>query len=144
MKIFEMKSADVDLIKDKLKSDFDDFWNENVLKQEVLSNDTKYIVAKEENEILGFAGIWISPVDVELMNIVVRKDKRCQGIGKKLLEKIIEISKETNLEVLTLEVNEKNIPAKILYEKFGFKVVGIRKKYYKNTDNAILMNIKLN
>lgn len=143
MEILEMTEEDVNLIKDNLKRDFDDFWNENILRQEVLSNDTKYIVAKEMNEVLGFAGVWVSPVDVQLMNIVVRKDRRGEGIGKKLLQKIIEISRETGLEILTLEVNSKNVIAGSLYEKAGFKVVGIRKKYYNNTDDAILMNFSL-
>ena len=77
------------------------------------------------------------------MNIVVRKDKRKEGIGSKLLEAIFERAKEWKTLSITLEVNEKNIPAINLYKKFGFEQVGLRKKYYHNTDNAIIMSLHL-
>lgn len=128
MDIFEMTLNDASLISDNLQKDFDDFWNINILKQEILSEDTKYIVLKDNNDILGFAGIWISPVDVQIMNIVIRKDKRGQGLGKLLLNELIKLAKETGFEILTLEVNENNLPAGMLYEKLGFEVVRNKKK----------------
>lgn len=94
-------------------------------------------------EILGFAGILINVDVVEVMNIVVRKNCRRKGIGKKLLEEIIKLSKETNLDSLILEVNCKNEPAINLYKKNGFKRIGIRKKYYNNIDDAIIMKFDL-
>lgn len=127
-----------------LQDEFDDFWNNNILKQELLKKECKYIVAKsEDNEILGFAGILINIDVVELMNIVVRKAYRNQGIGKKLLEELIKISQETKLQFLNLEVNEKNEVAIKLYKKTGFKEIGIRPKYYNNTDDAIIMQMIL-
>ena len=77
------------------------------------------------------------------MNIVVRKDKRKEGIGTKLLNEIFEIAKKQKAQTITLEVNEKNLPAIKLYQKFGFEQVGLRKKYYHHTDNAIIMSVKL-
>ena len=76
------------------------------------------------------------------MNIVVNKNKRNEGIGSKLLNEILKIAKEWKAQSITLEVNEKNMPAINLYQKFGFEQVGFRKKYYHNTDNAILMTKK--
>lgn len=75
------------------------------------------------------------------MNIVVRKNKRQEGIGSKLLGKVLEIAKEWKAQSITLEVNETNLQAINLYQKFGFKQVGFRKKYYYNIDNAIIMNL---
>lgn len=143
MKINNMTLSDFELIKENLKSDFDDFWNENVLKQELLSENRKYIVAEENGEILGFAGVSICDKEAELMNIVVKKNNRGKGIGKALLEKIIEILKLEKLEVLKLEVNSKNAVAFNLYSDLNFSVVGVRKKYYNGVDNAILMDLKL-
>ena len=57
------------------------------------------------------------------------------------MEKMIAESKRENVSSLTLEVNEKNIPAQNLYKKYGFNVLGTRKKYYNNTDNAIIMTL---
>lgn len=75
------------------------------------------------------------------MNIVVKKDKRQEGIGSKLLNEIFEIAKQQKAQSITLEVNENNQPAIKLYQKFGFEQVGLRKKYYHNKDNAIIMSL---
>ena len=141
--ISEMNLQDLEDIKDCLLTDFDDFWSYNILKQELENGKSKYFVLKQENEIIGFAGILLIIDEVNIMNIVVRKDKRNLGIGSLLLEKIIDFSEIHNATSITLEVNEKNVPAIRLYEKYDFKQVGIRKKYYNNEDNAILMDLAL-
>lgn len=139
--ISEMNLQDLENIKDCLLTDFDNFWSYNILKQELENGKSKYFVVKQENEIVGFAGIMLVIDEVNIMNIVVKKDKRNLGIGSSLLEEIIRYSKIHNATSITLEVNEKNIPAIKLYEKYGFKQVGLRKKYYNNEDNAILMDL---
>lgn len=141
--ISEMNLQDLGDIKDCLLTDFDDFWSYNILKQELENGKSKYFVAKQENEIVGFAGVMLVIDEVNIMNIVVRKNKRNLGIGSLLLEEIIRFSKIHSAASITLEVNEKNIPAIKLYKKYGFKQVGLRKKYYNNEDNAILMDLVL-
>ena len=74
-------------------------------------------------EILGFAGILINFDVVEIMNIVVKKSYRNQGIGKSLLSELINLAKQTKLNSLVLEVNSKNEVAIELYKKFEFKEV---------------------
>ena len=111
---------DLENIKDCLLTDFDNFWSYNILKQELENGKSKYFVAKQENEIVGFAGILLIIDQVNIMNIVVKKDKRNFGIGSLLLEEIIRYSKIHNATSITLEVNEKNIPAIKLYKKYGF------------------------
>ncbi len=139
IKVENMTLEDFENIKENLQNDFDEFWTPNILKSELQSENSKYIVAKKENEIVGFAGIWISPIDVEITNIVTKKTERKKGIGSLLLEKLIEMAKETKRNNISLEVNENNIAAGLLYQKYGFEVVGIRKKYYYGKDNAIIM-----
>lgn len=139
--ISEMNLQDLENIKGCLLTDFDNFWSYNILKQELENGKSKSFVAKQENEIVGFAGILLIIDQVNIMNIVVKKDKRNFGIGSSLLEEIIRYSKIHNATSITLEVNEKNIPAIKLYKKYGFKQVGLRRKYYNNEDNAILMDL---
>ena len=98
-----------------------------------------YIVAKENGEIVGFAGIWYSVDDAHITNIVVRKSYRNKGIGSLLLEKLIELAKTKTS--LTLEVNTKNEIAQKLYLKYGFKNLGIRKKYYDGIEDAYIMTL---
>jgi len=139
IQIFNMTIQDLESISYILESHFDDFWNATTLKNELLNPNSKYIVAKLHNEIIGFAGIWSSVDDVHITNIVVNKNFRRQNIGSLMLSKLIELAKlKPNISSITLEVNSNNISAIKLYEKFGFNVVGLRKNYYNNIDDAII------
>ena len=134
-----MTLKDYEDIKDILIDEFDDFWRPSILESELKSENSKYIVAKENGEIVGFAGLWFSPIDAEITNIVTKKTERKRGIGTLLLVKLIEMAKEEKKDNISLEVNENNVAAGILYESAGFEVVGIRKNYYNGKDNAIIM-----
>jgi [ribosomal protein S18]-alanine N-acetyltransferase len=145
LEISEMTLLDLETIQDILISDFDDFWSVSTLKGELQNSNSKYIVAKLDNDIVGFGGIWKAVDDIHITDIVVRKAQRNNGIGSAILAKLIEISKsDKNIKALTLEVNSNNTSAQKLYEKFDFKKVGLRKKYYNNTDDAIIMTKQLN
>ena len=133
-----MSLNDLENIKNILISDFDDFWNYNILKDELESENSIYIVAKSNNEIIGFAGIKILLDEADIMNIVTKKCYRNQGIGTLLLKNLISTSKNSNLHSLSLEVNEENKIAIHLYENLGFKNIGIRKNYYKSKNGKIM------
>lgn len=139
MEINEMTLEDLELIKDTLYSEYDNFWSYNILKNELLNDKTTYIVAKESNQIVGFAGIMPCLDEATLNNIVVKKSCRGRGIGGELLDTIIELCGDLNMKSLTLEVDSSNTPAINLYKKFGFQNLGIRKKYYNHTSDAIIM-----
>ena len=138
IEVYKMSLTDLESIKEILVSDFDDFWNYSILKDELSNANSYYLVAKLDNEILGFAGIKYVLNDADIMNIVVKKSKRKSGIGSLLLKNIIELCKKLNISTLFLEVNEENIPAISLYKKFGFEKIGFRKNYYKE-NNAIVI-----
>ena len=138
-----MTLDDLKTIKEILISDFDEFWNYNVFKAELQSENSKYLVAKLNNEIIGFAGIKIIIDEADMMNIVTKKIYRNQGVGALLLNEIINLCKKQNFNSVSLEVNEINSSAIHLYENFGFEKVGNRKNYY-NSSNAILMSKNLN
>ena len=139
LEIYNMTLEDLKLLKDNLTTDFDDFWSYEILQNELNNPNSEYFIAKQDNEILGFAGIWKSIDDVHITDIVVKKIYRKKHIGSALLQKLIDTAKEQNFKSITLEVNENNLPAINLYSKFLFNKLGIRKKYYKNKDNAIIM-----
>ena len=139
-KIDKMSLEDLISIKDILTTEFDDFWNYEILKSELESNNSYFFVAKNiSGEIVGFAGIKIILDEADIMNIVIKKDFRNNGIGSLLLDYLISYSKSINLKTITLEVNEINIPAIKLYEKFDFEKLGIRKKYYNGSRDAYIM-----
>ncbi len=139
LQIEKMTLQDFFLISDTLHSNFDTFWTPDTLKQEIECKNSYFIVAKNEGKIVGFAGIKIVFEDADLMNIVVKKDCRNQQIGSFLLQYLFSYSKNHDITSIMLEVNEKNFSAISLYKKFGFEQIGIRKNYYYNKDNAIIM-----
>ena len=139
IKILPMTNEDIDFLSTNLNSDFDDFWNINNLKNDFSNPNSTYLIARVENEIVGFAGFLKICDEANIMNIVTKKNKRNLGIGSKLLENLILYAKNQNCKSITLEVNEHNNIAIHLYEKYNFKRIGLRKKYYNNTDDAILM-----
>ena len=142
IKIEMMSLNDLETIKDILQTEFDEFWTYEILQQELLSNNSKYIVAKSlDNIIVGFAGIKIILDTAELMNIVTKKSFRENGIGKLMLEYLINMCKNEKIKTLNLEVNSQNTIAINIYKKYNFKEVGLRKKYYNNTYDAILMSL---
>lgn len=131
-------------IKDKITSDFDDFWTYSIFEKELENPNSKYFVALINEEIVGFAGIWKVLDETHITNIVTKISKRHMGIASKLLEELIKTAKAEKSSILTLEVNETNINAIKLYEKFNFKKIGLRKNYYGQNKNAIIMTLFLN
>lgn len=134
-----MRLSDLEEIKNILQTDFDDFWNFEIFKEELVNNNSSYLVLRYDDEIVCFGGIKIILDEANIMDIVTRKYKRNKGFARFVLNELINISKEENCTSITLEVNENNLPAIHLYELFNFKEVGRRKNYYKNGDTAILM-----
>lgn len=142
IEVFDMTLQDLAQIENSLISEFDDFWSVEVLKSELIGENKFYFVAKQDGKIVGFAGFMRNFSEVEIMNIVVRKNCRGKGIGKMLLQKIIEIAQNNGIQEIFLEVNENNKIARQLYQDAGFAEVGKRKNYYKQ-ESAILMKRKL-
>ena len=141
IEISNMTLEDIETISPIFNTEFDEFWNINNLKNDFSSSNSLYFVAKLYDEVVGFAGFLKICEEANIMNIVTKVSKRRLGIGSKLLEALILSAKEQNCTSITLEVNEHNKPAINLYEKYNFKRIGLRKKYYNNTDNAILMRL---
>lgn len=144
LKLSKMSIGDLKSIKNVLSSEFDNFWSYDVLEEELECDNSYVIVAKvDENTIVGFAGLKVILDEADIMNIVVKKDFRHNGIGSILLENLINHSKDLNLKTITLEVNENNLSAIRLYDKFSFDKLGIRKNYYDGKSDAIIMSKKL-
>lgn len=107
--------------------------NENFEKKDISFfenlNNIKYIFETKNSYL-----ILLDSIDVyEIFEIAVRNTEKRKGLASKLLSKL------PNDKEIFLEVNENNIAAINLYEKFGFKQISIRKKYYNNKDDAIIM-----
>ena len=144
IEIRKMTLDDLKQIEKNLESEFDDFWSVSLFKQELINQNSYYSVALLNNEIIGFAGYMLILDEADITNIVVRKDLRNQGIGTKLLANLLDLIEPLDkIEFITLEVNENNTPAIKLYKNFGFIQEGIRKNYYKDHQNALILSKKI-
>jgi ribosomal-protein-alanine N-acetyltransferase len=116
-------------------------WPEHAYRQEIEQNRlAHYIVARHGNAIVGFAGIWLLVDEAHITTFATRTAWRRQGIGERLLVALLDLALARGAKEATLEVRPSNIPAKRLYEKYGFKVVGVRPRYYSdNNEDALIM-----
>lgn len=101
-----------------------------------LNSFSKCLLYEINNKIVGVIVYSVIYDRAELIDIIIVEEYRNRGYAKKLLEYMIYDCKDC--DNITLEVNVNNKNAISLYEKCGFKVVSIRKKYYGN-DDAYLM-----
>lgn len=110
---------------------------EEIFLSELSSNITAFYVAEIDNEVVGYIGRYEYLGTVEILNFVVDElHQRC-GIGQMLFDRVINDIK--NVEKATLEVRRSNQKAINFYFKNGFKEVHVRKKYYKNGEDALLL-----
>jgi ribosomal-protein-alanine N-acetyltransferase len=90
--------------------------------------------------IVGFVGIWLTLDEAHIVTIAVRESHRGRGIGELLLIAAIALATLNDQDVVTLEVRASNQAAQTLYEKYGFKKVGVRHRYYSdNHEDAVIM-----
>lgn len=97
----------------------------------------KVFVYEEKDEVIGFLHIIELDETVDIINIVVREDRRNINIGSLLIDYMFDSISE-NIQLITLEVAINNVNAISLYEKFGFEIINTRSNYYQNVD-AYLM-----
>ncbi len=91
-------------------------------------------------DIAGYVGLWFQGNETHITEIAVREEMRGNGIGELLLIGSVRVALEHGSTVLTLEARVSNFIAQRLYEKYGFKEVGIRKNYYSdNREDAVIM-----
>lgn len=116
-------------------------WSKDSFIKEIENNKfARYVVAKKNGAVVGYAGMWLILDEGHITNIAVHPEHRGIGIGNLLLEALIKICKKEASVSMTLEVRKSNIIAQNLYKKYGFVEDGIRKNYYAdNKEDAIIM-----
>lgn len=119
-------------------------WSKNQLYDELENQNSIYIVALINNEVVGYMGMWHIIDEGNITNIAVTPNRRQEGIAQKLLSHMENLAINKQIKAITLEVREGNTMAKNLYKKNGFLEEGKRKNYYKKPlEDAIIMWKKL-
>jgi ribosomal-protein-alanine N-acetyltransferase len=121
-------------------------WSRNVFEselQQVAGGSRHYVVARRERELIGYAGLWfVTDPDgdqAHVTNIVVAPSARRGRVGTRLMLHLASRAIERGCVSWTLEVRASNQAAHELYRSFGFAPAGVRKRYYDNTEDAIVM-----
>lgn len=115
-------------------------WSREAFLESMNNPSHVYVVAAEGETIFGYCGMWGIAGEGQINNVAVRKDARGRGTGFEMMEFVLLEGERQGLEVFTLEVRESNAAAIHVYEKVGFKNVGIRKDFYDlPKENAVIM-----
>jgi len=118
-------------------------WTQGMIMMELFDNPLGIsFVAKEREShcIIGYVFMRAIVDELHLLNIAVHPEWRGRGLGDTLLQCVLRVGRERQMEKVLLEVRPSNHPARALYRKYQFHLVGHRKKYYiKPTEDAILL-----
>lgn len=108
-------------------------WNESMISQELQAPMRAYYAQIDENThtLCGYAGYWFDGDDAQIMTIGVAKKYQRKGLAAELLSTMIKTAEKIGAKRMLLEVRVDNVPALALYERFGFKKMGLRKRYYQ-------------
>jgi ribosomal-protein-alanine N-acetyltransferase len=129
-------------------SSFPNPWQEATFQGEILNQSISFplvIVHSLQRKVIGYIIFWKVFEDVQINNIAVHPEFRRLGIGRVVLEYVIDQVRRDGAKFITLEVRPSNTAALTLYKKLGFKPISIRKGYYSNpNEDAFVLGLRLN
>ena len=123
---------------------FHDPWSENSIASELGNRLSVWLVALDEDKVVGYVGSQTVIDETDMMNIAVHPDYRNRGVATALIVELTQQLRMRGSKGLMLEVRESNSAAISLYEKHGFLQVGCRRNYYRNPrENAMILRKEL-
>lgn len=133
-----MRPEDAENVYRLEKRIFKDAWSLNSIISETLKEDTTdHSLMLDDNRVIGYAFVWHYAGEVHIGNFAVIPEYQGKGCGSRLLEFILNRFKDH--ESCYLEVRSTNIPAIRLYEKYNFRKIFVRPRYYRDGEDAIVM-----
>lgn len=144
MEIRRARGADIDAVVELEKASFAVPWSKSGFLFELRSEYADFLLACEGERLLGFAIAHLAGDDSELFNIAVAESERGKGIASALIDECVRLAKKRGASRMLLEVRASNKPARSLYLKKGFQVLGVRRSYYElPTEDAVMMEREL-
>ncbi len=116
-------------------------WPPHAYRSELETNRmATYLVVRAADELVGYAGMWVMVDEAHITTFAVHPAWRRRRVGERLLLALLDLALERRAREATLEVRLSNLPARRLYEKYGFRPVGIRPNYYSDDrEDALIM-----
>lgn len=138
--IRRMEASDIPSVADLEKMYFSVPWSEAGLLESLNMENYLFLVVEEAGEIAGYAGLSVILDEGDITNIVINERYRGRGLGRELLERLLEAGAGRGANAFTLEVRVSNEAAIQLYKSMGFEEEGIRKGFYeKPKEDALIM-----
>ncbi len=135
IEIREMLVSDIDAVYEIEKEQFVVPWTKDSFKKDLCENFcANYFVATIDDVVVGYLGIWHVITEGHMTNVAVSKKHEGKGIGKMLIERMIDFATSKEMIGITLECSTVNEKALYLYKKYGFIIEGERKNYYEVTN----------
>jgi [ribosomal protein S18]-alanine N-acetyltransferase len=136
-----MQLADLDAVHRIELASFSSPWPPNAYRSELETNRlASYLVARIDGEIVAYGGMWLMVDEAHITTFAVHPAWRRQKVGERLLLAFLDLAVARQAREATLEVRLSNISARRLYEKYGFRPVGLRPRYYSdNGEDALIM-----
>ena len=118
-------------------------WSRESIVHDITENAcARYMVLREDGVAMAYAGVWFVLDEGHITNIAVHPDRRGLGYGEQVTRAMIQLAADSGMNWMTLEVRRSNKIAQNLYHKLGFIDVGYRKRYYENTEDALIMALE--
>lgn len=115
-------------------------WSEPSFRKELDHPYSEFVVAVKDGKVVGYAGEWILADEAHVTTVAVDPDCRRQGLGRQLMEELLDRAKLRGAACSTLEVRVSNTAAMALYEQLGYVRAATRKNYYPdNKEDAAVM-----
>jgi ribosomal-protein-alanine N-acetyltransferase len=114
-------------------------WTEAAFHSEFTNPYSRLWVLEEGALTFGYVCAWFIYDEGQIANVAVLREHRRRGLGRKLIEHVLYEAKRHGLDSLSLEVRRSNQAARELYKSLGFQEVSVRKRYYDNGEDALLM-----
>ena len=136
-----MRLEDVDEVQRIEDASFSTPWPPNAYRSELMTNRlAAYLVIRAEGRIVAYGGMWLMVDEAHITTFAVHPAWRRQRLGERLLLAFLDLAKDRHAREATLEVRLSNVAARRLYEKYGFRPVGLRPRYYSdNSEDALIM-----
>ena len=139
-----MTAVDIENVIAIERASFQFPWSTRFFLDELQVDCARSILAEVDGRIVGYVLFWFLPEEVDIHNIAVHPDFRRKGIGRLLLEQVVDSARRQERLRVTLDVRFSNAPAQNLYRSFGFVIRGLRKGYYSdNGEDALVMALEL-
>lgn len=122
---------------------FETPWSKAMFDGEFKNAAAHYYGIMHGRQLVAYLGVWFVCDEGQITNIAVHPSHRRQGLAGQLLAHVRQLAPNEGLTFLTLEAREHNAAAIALYQKHGFRLVGRRRGYYENKEDALLMTLPM-